>query len=92
MNPDECQLEAELLEKLLDLKYESRTDIRDRVEPERNFRQKFEAVNHVRLTDGEIERLLAGNRHRQLTPAASTIPPAAPGACSCPPRNCLKAR
>ncbi|NLX18750.1 MAG: type I restriction endonuclease subunit R [Desulfobulbus sp.] len=41
-----------------DLKYIIRPDIRDRASLETNFREKFEALNRVRLTDGEFDRLL----------------------------------
>ncbi len=58
MIPDERQLEEELLDKLRGLKYEHRTDIRDRASLERNFREKFQALNHVRLTETEFQRLL----------------------------------
>ncbi|MBN9360895.1 MULTISPECIES: type I restriction endonuclease subunit R [unclassified Devosia] len=51
-------LEESLVTKLRDLKYEYRPDIRDRATLERNFREKFEALNGVRLTDPEFARLL----------------------------------
>ena len=58
MSALEAQLEAQFIEKLRSLKYEYRQDIRDRAALENNFREKFEALNHVRLTDGEFARLL----------------------------------
>src|SRR5882672_9190213 len=51
-------LEDFLIAKLRDLKYEYRPDIRDRAALEANFRDKFEALNRVTLTDGEFQRLL----------------------------------
>lgn len=54
----ERNLEESLLTKLRDLKYEYRPDIRDRATLESNFREKFEALNRVTLTDGEFQRLL----------------------------------
>jgi hypothetical protein len=39
-------------------KYTIRPDIHDRASLEANFREKFEALNRVKLTDGEFERLL----------------------------------
>ena len=54
----EQQLEQGLIEKLGDLKYEYRPDIRDRDTLEANFKEKFEALNRVTLTDGEFQRLL----------------------------------
>jgi type I restriction enzyme R subunit len=54
----ESDIETDLLTKLRDLKYTERADIRDRAALEANFRQKFEALNRVRLTDSEFKRLL----------------------------------
>ncbi|WP_419316954.1 type I restriction endonuclease subunit R [Caulobacter sp. ErkDOM-E] len=54
----ERHLEEALLTKLHDLKYTLRPDIRDRAALEANFREKFEALNRVTLTDGEFQRLL----------------------------------
>jgi len=58
MKVSERQLEDDLLEKLESLKYELRTDIGDRAGLERNFREKFEELNRVSLTDAEFQRLL----------------------------------
>ncbi|MGY0835233.1 type I restriction endonuclease subunit R [Azospirillum argentinense] len=58
MNKAERDLEEELVAKLCDLKYEYRFDIRDRAKLEENFRQKFEQLNRVTLTDSEFQRLL----------------------------------
>lgn len=54
----ESQLEQLFIDKLVGLKYEYRSDIRDRASLEANFREKFEALNRVSLTDGEFQRLL----------------------------------
>lgn len=54
----EQELEQALIGKLTDLKYIHRSDIRDRAALEANFRQHFEALNRVQLTDGEFKRLL----------------------------------
>ncbi|MDE0679933.1 MAG: type I restriction endonuclease subunit R [Gammaproteobacteria bacterium] len=54
----ERELEEALIAKLRELKYEYRPDIRDRATLEANFRQKFETLNRVTLTDGEFRRLL----------------------------------
>ncbi len=59
-NKPERDLEEALIAKLEDLKYEYRSDIRDRALLEANFREKFEALNRVKLTDGEFRRLLDG--------------------------------
>jgi hypothetical protein len=53
----EQAIEDAFIEKLRGLKYTVRTDIRDRAALERNFREKFEALNRVRLTDSEFQRL-----------------------------------
>ncbi len=58
MTPPERQLEEQLIEKLVGLKYEYRPSIRNRAALDQNFREKFEALNRVRLTDAEFARLL----------------------------------
>lgn len=58
MNTLERDLEELLITKLKGLKYEYRSDIRDRKSLEQNFRAKFESLNGVRLTDSEFTRLL----------------------------------
>ncbi len=54
----EGDLETALIETLRSLKYTYRPDIRDRASLEANFRERFEALNRVNLTDGEFRRLL----------------------------------
>ena len=54
----EMDLETALIRRLEDLKYTIRPDIRDRASLERNFREKFQALNRVELSDGEFARLL----------------------------------
>ncbi len=54
----EEQIEYGFIGKLQGLKYEYRPDIRDRAALERNFREKFEALNRVNLSDAEFKRLL----------------------------------
>ena len=58
MTATERMLEERFIEKLKGLKYEYRPDIRDRAALDANFRLKFEALNGVRLTDSEFNRLL----------------------------------
>jgi type I restriction enzyme, R subunit len=55
---NEQGIEYGFIGKLQDLKYEYRSDITDRATLEANFREKFEALNRVRLTDAEFARLL----------------------------------
>ena len=54
----ENKIELGLIDKLTDLKYKYREDIRDRASLEKNFREKFEVLNGVHLTDAEFARLL----------------------------------
>ena len=54
----EKQIENELIQKLIGLKYSYRADITDRDALERNFREKFDDLNQVKLTDSEFDRLL----------------------------------
>lgn len=53
----ESQIEQSLIDKLKELKYSYREDIRDREALENNFRGKFEELNRVKLTDSEFSRL-----------------------------------
>src|SRR5476649_1481179 len=57
MTQKENQIERSLIAKLTDLKYIYRDDVRDKATLEHNFRQKFEALNRVHLTDAEFARL-----------------------------------
>jgi type I restriction enzyme, R subunit len=68
----ESQIEQSFITKLTDLKYTYRSDIRDRFSLEQNFREKFEALNRVRLSNSEFARL----RDEIITPdvfAASKV-------------------
>lgn len=58
MTTPESKLEETLIAKLDNLKYVYRPDIHDRAALEANFRQHFQALNRVQLTDGEFKRLL----------------------------------
>ncbi|MCF6130894.1 type I restriction endonuclease subunit R [Flavobacterium wongokense] len=53
----ESLIEDSFVKKLTDLKYIYRRDIRDRYSLEQNFREKFETLNRVRLTNSEFARL-----------------------------------
>ena len=55
----EAQIEELFIKKLEELKYTYLKDIRDKNSLEKNFREKFETLNRVRLTDSEFERLKA---------------------------------
>lgn len=58
MTTAESQIEQSFIAKLGDLKYVYRPDISDRATLEANFREKFEALNRVKLTEAEFARLL----------------------------------
>jgi type I restriction enzyme R subunit len=58
MQVRESTIEQELIAKLGELKYTLRPDIRDRAALEQNFREKFETLNRVSLTEAEFRRLL----------------------------------
>lgn len=53
----ENQIEESLVNKLKDLKYTYRPEICDRHSLEKNFREKFEALNRVNLSNSEFARL-----------------------------------
>jgi type I restriction enzyme R subunit len=55
---NEQHIEHDLITKLCDLKYTYRFDIHDRAALEQNFREKFEALNRVHLTENEFPRLM----------------------------------
>ena len=52
----EEHIEYGFIGRLQNLKYEYREDIRDRAALEKNFREKFEALNRVKLTEAELDR------------------------------------
>ena len=52
----ESDIEKAFIAQLGDLKYTIRRDIRDETSLHNNFREKFEALNRVRLTDAEFNR------------------------------------
>ena len=69
----EQDIEDELITKLQDLKYVYRPDIRTRAALERNFREKFEALNRVRLTEHEGARLMEQIITPDVFTAAQTL-------------------
>ncbi len=73
MTTAESTIERELISKLEELKYEYRPDIRDRAALELNFRQKFEALNRVRLTDNEFQRLVESTTTPDVFAAANLL-------------------
>lgn len=69
----EQHIEQDLIKKLGELKYIYRPDIHDRAALEKNFREKFEALNRVTLTDGEFSRLLDQIVTRDVFEASRTL-------------------
>lgn len=53
----ESTIEKKFIKQLTELKYTYRPDIVDRSTLEQNFREKFESLNRVRLSDNEFARL-----------------------------------
>lgn len=53
----EKEIESSFVQKMQDLKYKYRQDIRDKASLESNFREHFERLNIVRLSDSEFTRL-----------------------------------
>ncbi len=70
---NEAGIENLFIQKLRDLKYTDRPDIHDRASLEKNFREKFEALNRVRLTDSEFARLLEEIVTPDVFTAAKTL-------------------
>jgi len=73
MTIKEQQIEDALIAKLSDLKYSYREDIRDRASLEQNFREKFETLNRVNLTDAEFARLRDEIVNPDVFTAAKTL-------------------
>lgn len=69
----EQQIEAEFIEKLQDLKYIYREDIRDKAKLEANFKQHFERLNRVKLSDSEFARLRDSIITADVFTAAKTL-------------------
>lgn len=69
----EEHIEYGFIGKLQNLKYERRDDIRDLAALKKNFREKFEALNRVTLTDAEFARLLDEIVTADVYTAAKTL-------------------
>jgi type I restriction enzyme R subunit len=74
MQVKESDIEQQLIERLENyLKYTQRPDIRDKAALKANFREKFEALNRVRLTDSEFARLHDGIINADVFAAAQLL-------------------
>ena len=69
----ESQIEQHFIRHLEGLGYVYRKDIKDRASLEQNFRNKFEALNQVQLTDGEFERLMGNIVSSDVYKASKTL-------------------
>ena len=69
----ESQIEQHFIRHLEGLGYKYCKDIKDRASLEQNFRNKFEALNNVRLTDGEFERLMGNIISSDVYKASKTL-------------------
>lgn len=69
----EKEIELSFIQKLQDLKYIYREDIRDKVSLEGNFREHFERLNRVKLSDSEFARLRDGIVTADVFAAAKTL-------------------
>ena len=73
MIQSEAQLEQQFIEKLQELNYTYRSDIRTLDALERNFREKFERLNYVTLSDDEFRKLLQENITSDVFTAAKHL-------------------
>lgn len=73
MSLKESQIEQNLIEKFEDLKYTYRPDIHDKLTLEQNFRERFEALDRVHLTDAEFARLRDEIINADVFQAAKTL-------------------
>ena len=69
----EKHIESAFIEKLKDLKYTYREDIRDKASLEANFKQHFEKLNRVKLSDSEFARLRDSIITADVFTAAKTL-------------------
>lgn len=69
----EKKIEESLISKLEDLKYTYRSDIHDKATLNQNFRNHFEALNRVNLTDAEFARLCEEIITTDVFTAAKTL-------------------
>lgn len=69
----ESQIEQHFIRHLEGLGYKYCKNIKDRASLEANFRNKFEALNNVRLTDGEFKRLMDNIVSSDVYKASKTL-------------------
>ncbi|MDD3162241.1 MAG: type I restriction endonuclease subunit R, partial [Bacteroidales bacterium] len=69
----ENQIELSFIKKLQDLKYTYREDIRDKASLVANFREHFDRLNRVKLSDSEFTRLMGTIITPEVFTAAKTL-------------------
>ena len=69
----ESQIEQHFIRHLEGLGYKYCKDIKDRASLEQNFRNMFEALNNVHLSDGEFEKLMRNIVSRDVYKASKTL-------------------
>ena len=69
----ESQIEQHFIRHLEGLGYKYCKNIKNRASLEANFRNKFEALNNVRLTDGEFKRLMENIVSSDVYKASKTL-------------------
>lgn len=69
----ERDIEEQLIQKLVELKYTDRADIRTIDALHQNFRQKFNQLHDITLTDNEFERLLQEMIHSDVFVCAERL-------------------
>lgn len=70
---DEKKIEMSFIDKLVELKYIYREDIRDKARLEANFKAHFERLNRVKLSDSEFARLRDSIITEDVFNAAKTL-------------------
>jgi len=73
MNTKESQIEQDFIKQLTELKYIYRSDIRTKNALNKNFREKFEKLNDIKLSDSEFKRLCEKIIHADVFSAASAL-------------------
>jgi len=69
----EKEIELSFIQKLQDLKYTYQEEVRDKVSLEANFREHFERLNRVKLSDSEFARLRDSIVTADVFAAAKTL-------------------
>jgi hypothetical protein len=74
MSRQENNIENDFIRKLEELGYQYRPDIKDNTTLNQNFREKFEVLNHVKLTNNEFKRILEPSKPVGLLVPITSFP------------------